>query len=554
MKYKMVWLCISLMGAVSVMSAPGAPQLRIPTLPSIAFKQLKSRLELFPELYELFVELHSPAVRLQRRLYGRKRVEFDQALKLYELSSTLVRDLKRFNKKMKPRVPKPWWKRTEVVAPVVLGALTAAGVGGAVWKRHETKKKAAAAQQLALTPSRDRTLLGSIGEGEHFHAPGVEAGFTPLGSDTSGVPTGGADLGRIDDSFAGLEGPPVVPVVTGPGQAAAGVVGGGQADGRLTGGFDPKALMTADDLEVGGPAGAGAGAGAGSETVVAGGAAVRSTALTVPEIVITGAAIDDQLAALQKEARGETVHGHQLYSDVPFFMAFVKPNNWQPYAHSAVPTARGYKKSFLYDQNPSLKNSVLVAKIPEIVAGLAAANAALVGQISESGTTHIDVDDVRVQTLIDRFLIITHCCMFLEQTKTGRVLIRSNILVQQNLVDMAKAGNLKQACTKSGTVLNDVLLCNFIINSFSVRAGLQEHIISAIQSGVNRLKGAKSGDWTLAALVRGVQGVLWMFLNGDADMRTRNELEAISKERGKLTGEDQKHQRIQESYNALRSS
>ena len=554
MKYKMVWLCISLMGAVSVMSAPEKPQLRIPTLPSIAFKQLKSRLELFPELYDLFIELHSPAVRLQRRLYGRKRVEFDQALKLYELSSTLVRDLKRFNKRMKPRVPKVWWKRTEVVAPVVLGALTAAGVAGAVWKRHDTKQKAAAAQQLALTPSRDGTPLGSTGEGEHSHAPGVEAGFTPLVSRPSGVSTGGDDFARTNDPFAVLGGPPFVLGATGAGGAAAGVVGGGQADGRLTGGFDPEALMTADDLEVGGPAGTGAGAGAGRETVVAGGAAVRSTALTVPEIVITGAAIDDQLAALQKEARGETVHGHQLYSDVPFFMAFVKPNNWQPYAHSAEPTARGYKKSFLYDQNPSLKNSVLVAKIPEIVAGLAAANAALVGQISESGATRIDVDDVRVQTLIDRFLIITHCCMFLEQTKTGRVLIRSNILVQQNLVNMAKAGNLKQACTKSGAVLNDVLLCNFIINSFSVRAGLQEHIISAIQSGVDQLKEAQPQSWGLAVFVRAVQTVLWAFLNGDADMRTRNELQAIQKEQRKLNNEDEKHQRAQRSYDELRSS
>jgi len=386
------------MGAVSVMSAPEKPQLRIPTLPSIAFKQLKSRLELFPELYDLFIELHSPAVRLQRRLYGRKRVEFDQALKLYELSSTLVRDLKRFNKKMKPRVPKAWWKRKEVIAPAVLTALIAAAVGGAVWKRQDIKKKAAAAQQLALTPSRDGTPLGSTGEGEHSHAPGVEAGPTPLVSRPSGVSTGGDDFARTNDPFAGPEGSPLVPVVTGAGQAAAGVVGGGQADGRLTGGFDPEALMTADDLEVGGPAGAGAGAGAGRETMVAGGAAVRS----IQEI--DNKRINSELKRLSDDK-----------CDLTYITQLIQPDAVSRYAN----------KPMSFD---SVRMNRLMSHMPNIVS-----------QISNSCKSVIaNKTDGYVAEIIKRYRVIVNILVYLEQEEAGdgRAMLRrilTNELLQNVL-------------------------------------------------------------------------------------------------------------------------
>ncbi|MEI7580843.1 MAG: hypothetical protein WCJ17_03530, partial [bacterium] len=345
-------------------------------------------------------ELHSPWVRLQRRLYGRKRVEFDQTLKLYELSSTLVRDLKRFNKKMKPRVPKPWWKRTEVIAPAVLGALTAAGVAGAVWKRHDTKQKAAAAQQLAGPHAGDRTPLGSTGEGEHSHASGFEAGSTPLVSRPSGVSTvTGDDFARTNDPFAGPEGPPFVLGATGAGGAAAGVVGGGQADGRLTGGFDPEALMTADDLEVGGPAGAGAGAGAGSETVVAGGAAVGST----QEVAV--ARIESELASLSNDV-----------CDLTYITELIQPELISRYCN----------KPMSFD---SARMDRLMPHMPKIVS-----------QISNSCNSVIaNKTDGYVEEIIKRYRVIVNILVYLEQEKTGagRAMLRT-ILTNDLLQNVLK--------------------------------------------------------------------------------------------------------------------
>jgi hypothetical protein len=393
MKYKMVWLCISLMGVVSVMPEPEVPQIRIPTLPSMAFKQLKSRLEFFPPLYDLFIELHSPAVRLQRRLYGRKRVEFDQALKLYELSSTLVRDLKRFNKKMKPRVPKAWWKRTEVIAPAVLTALTAAVVGGYVWRRKDTKKKAATVQQSAQTPSRDGTPLGSTGEGKHFDAPGVEAGATPLVLVSTVT---GDDLRRTDDQFAGPKGSSLVLGATGEGQVAKVVVGGGQADDQFAGGSAHGGLTAADDLGVGGSAGAYAGAGSGM--VLDGGASVGST----QEVAV--ARIESELASLSNDV-----------CDLTYITELIQPESISRYRN----------KPMSFD---SARMNRLMSHMPNIVSQISNSCNSVITKKSEG----------YVEEIIKRYRVIVNILVYLEQeeTGTGRAMLRrilTNDLLQNVL-------------------------------------------------------------------------------------------------------------------------
>jgi len=500
MKHKIVLVFLFFLSVMPGVPAPQGSHMRVPTLPAVEYNRLRTRLEVFPELYELFSALHAPATRLQRRLYARKRIEFEQVLKLYELSGTLVRDVKRFNKKMKPRVLKAWWKRKEVLTPAaIVGALAVAAAGGYWWKQNKDARRA---------------------QGD----TGSAAVREPIGPELVTK----AERDAVE---------PVVVVDTGlPG---AGVVAGGlrvHTDGRINA-FDSPSQ-----------------AGAGASVVLGRGEAATGVA-SAQAIVISDSTITEHLNILGHNGGCVMVGSRPTYPDVQFFMECVQPNNWQPYAHSSDPYAQGYKKSFMYDRNTILNDPSFTQAIPRIVAALAAANVALVDE-NKGQKGPVDIDAPWVQALIDRFLLITHFCMFLEQTSVGRRIISSQILTQDILVNMAYAGTLEQSCVGTGSEMKGQLPLNkFIINSFAVRAGLQESIIDKIQYGVTQLKGAKQYTGfkacLLSAALAAVRAILGQLLTGNADLRSRAELNVDLKERGKLVEADRKHDQIRDAFDQL---
>jgi hypothetical protein len=504
MKHKIVLVFLFFLSVMQGIPAPQGSHMRVPTLSAVEYNRLRTRLEVFPELYELFSALHAPATRLQRRLYARKRIEFEQVLKLYELSGTLVRDVKRFNKKMKPRVLKAWWKRKEVLTPAaIVGALAVAAAGGYWWKQNKDARKAQGdkASTEGRTPS-DEELATKEGRDAAGHVVAVETGRPG----------------------AGVVGPDVMMHTDGPINA-----------------FDSPSQ-----------------AGAGARVVLGRGEAVTGVA-SAQAIVINKVTITQNLNTLKHNGGCVMVDSGPTYPDVQFFMEFVQPNNWQPYAHSSDPSARGYKKSFMYDGNTILNDPSFTEAIPRIVAALAAANSALVDE-NKHQRGPVDIDAPWVQALIDRFLLITHFCMFLEQTSAGRAIISSQILTQDILVNMAYAGTLEQSCVKTGGEIRtddtgQLPLKKFIINSFAVRAGLQESIINTIQDGVTRLAGAKQYTGfkacLLSAALAAVRAVLGRLLTGDADLRSQNQLAADSKEKDKLVEADRKHAEIRRAFDQL---
>ncbi len=527
-------------------------QVRAPELPVMVYNRLQGRLAVFPELHALFSDLHAPSTRLQRSAYTQKKIALERALAQYELSSTLIRDIKKFNKRMKPRASKPWWKRQNVMVPAAIVAALTAVAGGYVLKHkhdaRQVKRRQRKAEAAGHANSVKPPVVGSVVTLQQTDAatsglPG--AGFVSQGFE---VHTDGAAQTPAELLLKST--PPPTGLGSQPGNDVQVVFAGRELESPAS----PAA-----------PAGAGTGAGGEDPITVA----PISPVVVTPEMVGEKVrAIDNQLARLQGGDGRVVENGHATYPDITFFSDLMKPNSWMPYAHSLDPEthklnpdAPSYKKSFMYDKNHWLKQPLVEEKIPAIVAALAAANAALVQNLLEdtnltkrpkpgrfwgaSDITEISATDDRVRALIDRFTLIVHAFMFLERTSEGRKVVCTQILTSDNLFNLSRAGLLENF------MIEELLLPKYIIGAFVVRTGLQEDLVGKIDWGVGLLKILKQDSWPLGRVVGTVKGALYLLLNGTPDLRSRNQLLSIPKEAAKLEATDNKQKTFRENYTRM---
>jgi hypothetical protein len=143
------------------------------------YDALLKSLSLYPTVQELFKQMHSLPVSGDRSLY-RAYVQLIMAeMAEQNMPADFMKAVMQFNKRMVPRSKGSWWKRADVLVPLV-ASLAIAGVGAwYVWSNRKTQQTVGGGN----LQSSDLTLQGGAstdGNDGRYHAGAADVGEDAL--------------------------------------------------------------------------------------------------------------------------------------------------------------------------------------------------------------------------------------------------------------------------------------------------------------------------------------------------------------------------------------